>query len=114
MTAQAIDFDKQALKKKYREERDKRLRTDGNEQYVEIKTHFPELLEDPYVAKQERAPKTDHVKFTLSVAALPGLWLARVSRKRALMMCVSLKRAATLAAPGIGTVTPAPNAIPLP
>ncbi|MEN8722357.1 MAG: NAD(P)/FAD-dependent oxidoreductase [Alphaproteobacteria bacterium] len=73
MTAQAIDFDKQALKEKYREERDKRLRTDGNEQYVEIKTHFPELLEDPYVAKQERALKTDHVKFTFIGGGFAGL-----------------------------------------
>ncbi len=73
MTAQAITIDKDALKRKYLEERDKRLRNDGNEQYVEIKTHFPELLEDPYVPVAERAPKTDHVKFTFIGGGFAGL-----------------------------------------
>ena len=34
---QQIDFDPEALRAKYREERDKRLRDDGNQQYVEVK-----------------------------------------------------------------------------
>src|ERR1700736_6720938 len=34
---QGYDFDPDALRDKYREERDRRLRTDGNEQYVEVK-----------------------------------------------------------------------------
>ena len=30
------DFDPDFLRKKYREERDKRLREDGNDQYIEV------------------------------------------------------------------------------
>ena len=32
-----VKFDKEALRQKYREERNKRLREDGNDQYIEIK-----------------------------------------------------------------------------
>ena len=30
-------FDKETLRKKYAEERDKRIRTDGNDQYIQLK-----------------------------------------------------------------------------
>ena len=44
-----LAFDPDALREKYRAERDKRLRDDGNEQYVEITGQFAHYLEDPYV-----------------------------------------------------------------
>ena len=44
-----LDFDPAALKAKYQAERAKRLRKEGNEQYVEIKGEFAHYLEDPYV-----------------------------------------------------------------
>src|SRR5580658_907466 len=44
-----LDFDPDALRAKYREERDKRLRPDGNEQYVEVKGDFSRYVDDPYV-----------------------------------------------------------------
>jgi cyclohexanone monooxygenase len=53
----AIDAD--ALRAKYRAERDKRLRADANEQYVEVKGRFAHYLEDPYVDPLERAPIAD-------------------------------------------------------
>ena len=34
--SKTLDFDPDALREKYRAERDKRLRADGNEQYVEV------------------------------------------------------------------------------
>ena len=37
-------FDPDALRNKYREERDKRLRQDGNDQYIEVKGDFPAML----------------------------------------------------------------------
>ena len=46
---EGIDFDPDALRAKYREERDKRLRADGNEQYVEVKGDFSRYVDDPYV-----------------------------------------------------------------
>ena len=54
-------IDKEALKRKYREERDKRLRPDGNAQYVRIEGRLSHYLDDPYVPVQPRDPKTDHV-----------------------------------------------------
>ena len=53
----ALGFDPQALRKKYREERDKRVRADGNEQYIEPKGDFAHYLDDPYIEKKiERGP----------------------------------------------------------
>ena len=49
-----FDFDPEKLRQKYREERDKRLRPDGNDQYKEVKGDFSYFLEDPYVEKKNR------------------------------------------------------------
>ena len=43
-------FDPDALRAKYREERDKRLRPEGTAQYVEPKGRFARFAEDPWVA----------------------------------------------------------------
>lgn len=45
-----LGFDPDALRQKYRKERDKRLRPDGNDQYIEVKGDFSSYLDDPYVA----------------------------------------------------------------
>ncbi len=44
-----LDFDPEALRVRYREERDKRLRPDGNEQYIEVRGDFSRYVDDPYV-----------------------------------------------------------------
>jgi len=44
-----LDFDPDALHEKYLHERDKRLREDGNEQYVEVTRDFSRYIDDPYV-----------------------------------------------------------------
>ena len=46
---EAPAFDPDALREKYRIERDKRLRDDGNDQYVEVAGEFAHYVEDPYV-----------------------------------------------------------------
>ena len=71
MTQQAID--KEALRKKYIEERNKRLRADGNAQYLEVKGQFGHYLEDPYTPRVEREPKTDHVTFAFIGGGFGGL-----------------------------------------
>ena len=63
-----LGFDPAALKARYRAERDKRLRQDGNQQYVEISGQYAHYLEDPYVARIERAPMTDNVEVVVVVA----------------------------------------------
>jgi cyclohexanone monooxygenase len=59
--AEELGFDPVALKAKYRAERDKRLRADGNAQYVDI-SKFAHYLDDPYVERFERAPLLDEVE----------------------------------------------------
>lgn len=71
MTAQVIDKD--ALKKKYAEERDKRVRADGNDQYVRLEGRFEDLAADPYTPWKDRAPVTDHVTFAFIGGGFAGL-----------------------------------------
>lgn len=69
-----LGFDPTALREKYRAERDKRLRADGNEQYVEISGQFAHYLEDPYIdAPVERSPLTDKVDVVVIGAGFGGL-----------------------------------------
>ncbi len=62
MAADDLGFDPDALREKYRAERDKRLRADASEQYVEIAGKFAHYLEDPYVQPIERAPIDEAVE----------------------------------------------------
>ena len=68
---QAID--KIALHRKYDEERDKRLRADGNDQYLELKGQLAHYLEDPYTPVAQREPKTDHVTVAFIGGGFAGL-----------------------------------------
>jgi len=66
-----IKFEPDALLAKYLAERDKRLRPDGNAQYVEVKAEFSRYVEDPYVEPGfKREPVFDEVDFAISAAAL--------------------------------------------
>ena len=65
--------DREALRVRYRAERDKRLRPDGNEQYVEPKGRFAHLLDDPYTPRTERAPRHEEVTVALIGAGFAGL-----------------------------------------
>ncbi len=66
-------FDPDALRAKYREERDKRLRRDGNEQYVEIAGDFTRFIDDPYVEPFEREPLTDDIDVVVIGGGFGGL-----------------------------------------
>ena len=69
-----IEFDPDALLAKYLAERDKRLREDGNAQYVEVKAEFSRYVEDPYVdAGFTREPVFDEVEFTVIGGGFGGL-----------------------------------------
>ena len=68
------DFDPDALREKYRQERDKRIRTDGNEQYVEVKGDFSRYIDDPYVEPGfTRAPLNDEVHVVIVGGGFGGL-----------------------------------------
>ena len=49
---ETFDFDPEKLRQKYKEERDKRIRPDGNDQYKEVKGDFSYFVEDPYVEEK--------------------------------------------------------------
>ena len=69
----ALAFDKEALRRKYLEERNKRLRADGNEQYLRIEGRLAHYLEDPYTPLAPREAKTDHVTFAFIGGGFAGL-----------------------------------------
>ena len=69
-----LGFDPDALREKYREERDKRLRPDGNDQYVEVAGAFAHFERDPYVEPgYTREPLTDEVDVALIGGGFGGL-----------------------------------------
>ena len=66
-------IDKKALLAKYIAERDKRLRPDGNAQYLQLEGQFADYLDDPYMPVVARTPKTDHVTFAFVGGGFAGL-----------------------------------------
>ena len=62
-----------ALRQKYLAERDKRLRSDGAAQYIEVTGEFARYLHDPYTAPVERAPLTDEVTVAFVGGGFAGL-----------------------------------------
>jgi cation diffusion facilitator CzcD-associated flavoprotein CzcO len=71
--AAASAIDKAALIAKYVAERDKRLRPDGNAQYLQVKGRLAHYLDDPYTPFVPRAPLTDHVTFAFVGGGFAGL-----------------------------------------
>src|SRR3954452_7457655 len=69
-----LPFDPDALRDKYREERDKRIRPDGNEQYVEVTAEFSNYVHDPYVEPGfTREPLFDEVDVAIVGGGFGGL-----------------------------------------
>ena len=65
--------DKEKLRQKYMDERNKRLRADGNDQYIQVKGQLAHYLDDPYTPVTARDPKTDHVTFAFIGGGFAGL-----------------------------------------
>ena len=61
------------VRARYRAERDKRLRPDGNDQYVEVAGSFAHFVDDPYVERVEREPLTDDVTVAFIGGGFAGL-----------------------------------------
>ena len=74
INTERFDFDPEYLRKKYRLERDKRLRQDGNDQYKEVSGEFSYFAEDPYLEETiERAPLTDEVEVVIIGGGFGGM-----------------------------------------
>lgn len=67
------DIDSAALRAKYRQEREKRLRPDGNDQYIEPTGRFAHFLDDPYAEPADREPIFDEVTFVIIGGGFSGL-----------------------------------------
>ncbi len=70
-----LDFDPAALKEKYLAERDKRVREDGIDQYVEVTADFSHYEDDPYTPRIQREPVNDEVEVIIIGGGFGGLLL---------------------------------------
>lgn len=61
------------LRARYRAERDKRLRSDGNEQYVEPTGRFAHFVDDIWTPRTEREPVLEEVEVAVIGAGFAGL-----------------------------------------
>jgi cyclohexanone monooxygenase len=70
-----IDFDPDALREKYAQERAKRLRSDGEEQYIEVAGQFAHFAEDdPYADPNfSRAPVSEELEIAVIGGGFSGL-----------------------------------------
>lgn len=75
---QDIDFDPDALRRRYQEERDKRLRADGEAQYLELAGSLARYAEeDPYADPNfTRAPLSDEVEVAIIGGGFSGMLAA--------------------------------------
>lgn len=72
-TTTVSDDRRAELRARYRAERDKRLRSDGNDQYLQPTGRFAHLLDDPYTERVERDPVHDEVTVAIIGAGFAGL-----------------------------------------
>ncbi|MCC6920125.1 MAG: NAD(P)/FAD-dependent oxidoreductase [Alphaproteobacteria bacterium] len=72
--APPLEFDIEALRARYAEERDKRRRPDGNAQYVEVTGDFSHYVDDPYVEPGfSRAGMAEEVEVLILGGGFAGL-----------------------------------------
>ncbi len=78
-----LDFDPEALREKYRQEREKRIREDGEDQYVEAAAEFAHYADDdPYVEPAEREPLDLEIDVAVIGAGFSGLMTAARLKER--------------------------------
>ena len=71
-----LAFDPDQLRRKYDQERDKRLRPERNSQYVEVTADFSYFVDDPYVEPGfQRAPLFDDVEVVIVGGGFGGLMM---------------------------------------
>jgi len=68
-----LGFDPDALREKYRQEREKRLRPEGVNQYIQVKGQFSRYDQDPYAEPLTRAPVNEEVDIVIGGGGFAGL-----------------------------------------
>ncbi|MEZ0150477.1 MAG: flavin-containing monooxygenase [Candidatus Reddybacter sp.] len=70
----ALDFDPNALREKYRVERDKRIRKETSGQYQAVTGDFTQYVDDPYIEEEiTREPLNDEVEVVIVGGGFGGL-----------------------------------------
>ncbi|MFZ4434586.1 MAG: NAD(P)-binding protein, partial [Microthrixaceae bacterium] len=72
-TAAPTQLDRDAVHARYRAERDKRLRPDGNDQYLQPTGKFAHLLDDPWTERRDRPPVAEELDVVVIGAGFGGL-----------------------------------------
>ena len=89
-----LDFDPDTLRDKYRYERDRRVRPEGNEQYVEVTADFSQYVDDPYVEPGfAREPLFDEVDVAVIGAGFGGLLMGARLRESGVKRIRLIERA---------------------
>lgn len=73
MAGALTENEREKIRERYRLERDKRLRSDGNSQYLQPEGRFSNLLEDPYVEATSRDSINDDIDVLIVGAGFAGL-----------------------------------------
>jgi cation diffusion facilitator CzcD-associated flavoprotein CzcO len=82
---QERSFDPDELREKYRQERDKRLRPDGNDQYVRVAGVHDHFLDDPFATSPlDREPLFDDVDVVIVGGGFGGLLAGAFLRRAAI------------------------------
>lgn len=69
----AVPAELTALRTRYQQERDKRLRSDGNDQYLRMKDGYASLQDDPFMPVTPRAALADRVEVLIIGGGFSGL-----------------------------------------
>ena len=76
------ELDLEGIRAKYRQERDKRIRDDGINQYIEVKDEFASFVADPGIdVVPDRAPVSDDVDFLIVGGGFSGLLMGALLKK---------------------------------
>lgn len=73
MTITTTEEGRQAIRAKYEEERRKRVRPDGTNEYIAPSGRFAHWADDPYTLRTEREPITEHVTVAVIGGGFAGL-----------------------------------------
>src|ERR1700736_2109736 len=106
-----LSFDPDALREKYARERDRRLRRDGIDQYVEIAGQFAWFADDPWAdADFTREPIADNVDVAIVGAGFGGLLTGARLRELGVENVRLIDKAADVGGTWYSTATPASRA----